>query len=507
LLRPLVGIRGSLFSGWHYEATAYLSQDRLHYELPTTNLPNVLNALASSDPATALNPFTTGAAGTSQLLQSLEAIDPNNSYRAKLVDRIANAQGLLRGSLFSLPAGPVQAAFGGEYGQEKQDTDAGYPPIVRTVLQRKTYAVFTEARVPLLAERGSQSGERLALTLAGRYDHSDDFGGKATWQTGLLWRASDTLSFSSGYGVSYRAPTLPEIANPQVSFTGDTGTVDPFRNNLPLSPAVTIVYGPNANLNPETGDALTLGLTYSSEALRGLRASIIYYDLKISNYISSHTFQDLIDYPGLFPGAVIRAPATAQDQQQGFLGQIVQINNIPQNFGDLQVAGFDGDLSYAIDSGIGRLTPSLALANIYKWQSALTPNSPAIGYVSQAVNTLAGGTGWAPRWKGTAALAWQRGPLSLNLAGRYIGRYKDYQIIVPNSNELGNAWFLDLNARFEAGQTLASTGSWLAGTYLAVGAVDLLDKTPPFSYGGIPYDPSQYDIRGRFIYANVGLMF
>ena len=502
LLRPLVGVRGPLFSDWHYEATAYLSRDHLDEQQPSVNLQNVFNALSSSNAATALNPFTTGAPGTPQLLQSLEAIDPNNSYHAKVVDRIVGEQGLLRGPLFSLPAGPLQAVVGGEYGQEKHETDAGYGTVVRTVLQRKTYALFTEARVPLLAEHGSQARERLTLTLAGRYDHSDDFGGKATWQGGLLWRATNTLSFNGGYGVSYKAPTLEEIDSPQITFTGNTGTVDPFRNNEPVSRAVTVEFGSNPKLNPETGDALTLGLTYSSQALRGLQTSLTYYDLKISNYISFHRSQDLINYPSAFPGAVIRAPATAQDQQQGFLGRIIQINQASYNFGDLHVAGFDADLSYAIETGAGRLTPSLALANIFKWQSALTPNSPAISYVSQ----VGGPQGWAPRWKGTAALAWQRGPLSINLAGRYVGPYKDYHF-VPNSNQLGNSWFLDLNARYEAGQVLAATSPWLAHAYLAVGAVDLLDKTPPFSYGGQPWDASQYDIRGRFVYANVGSRF
>jgi len=141
-------------------------------------------------------------------------------------------------------------------------------------LRRKTYAVFAETRVPLLAQPDSRKGERLALTLAGRYDHSDDFGGKATWQSGLLWRATDTLSFSSSYGVSYRAPTLPELANPQTSFSGSIGSVDPFRGNQPVSPTVTLVYGPNRNLSPETGNALTFNLTYSSQGLHALRASL-----------------------------------------------------------------------------------------------------------------------------------------------------------------------------------------------------------------------------------------
>src|SRR2546430_3316278 len=101
-------------------------------------------------------------------------------------DRV-DGEGLLRGPLFSLPAGQVRAVIGAEGGEERQDTGgSGNGITTRTLLQRKTYAVFGEARVPLLAEADSAKAERLALTLAGRFDHSNDFGGKATWQSGLL---------------------------------------------------------------------------------------------------------------------------------------------------------------------------------------------------------------------------------------------------------------------------------------------------------------------------------
>jgi len=70
----------------------------------------------------------------------------------------------------------------------------------------------------------------------------------------------------------------------------------------------------------------------------------------------------------------------------------------------------------------------------------------------------------------------------VSVTGRYVGKYTDYQETLPNSNTLGNFWILDFNARFEAGRALAARSSWLAGSYLTLGAIDLLSKTPPFSY-------------------------
>jgi len=327
-------------------------------------------------------------------------------------------------------------------------------------LHRNAYAVFGEARIPLLAAAASTpGGERLSLIGAARFDHTDDFGGKATWQGGAQWRLTDTLSLSGGYGRSYAAPQLSQISGPQSNSFGPIGVVDPFRGNELANYSANSVLGPNYNLKPETGNSSTLTLAYLADPRRGLRASLTWYAINISNYIGTPSAQTLVDNPNIYPGAVTRAPATPQDQQQGFLGQITQINNIFYNFGDIHLAGFDADVSFAMDTPIGQLTPSVAIAQIYKWQSALAPGTPAIDGVSRA--TLFG-VGWAPRWKGTVALAWAHGPLSANLAGRYTGRYLDYQDEIVNNNELGNSWIVDASARYEVGKALALTpAGWL----------------------------------------------
>jgi iron complex outermembrane receptor protein len=506
LIRPTIGVRGSLSSDWHYEATATLSQDRLHDDALRTDSTLVSAALASSNPATALNPFASGAPGSPQLLSSL--IDPAiDTYDSVYNDRLVNAQAILRGPVLSLPAGPLQAVIGGEYSHEQEDTASSPFPGTRNVLHRNSFAMFGETRTPLLAGGTQpQPWERLTLTLAARYDHSDDFGGKATWQGGLLWRATETLSLNGTYGQSYRAPQLSEIAGPQTTFPSSLGYPDPFRGNELANYVVNFVSGPNYNLKAESGSSSSLGLAYTSADIHGLRASFTWYALDISNYIGIPNAQAILDNPTLFPGAVVRAPPTPQDVQQGFLGVVTQINDIYFNFGDLSVKGFDADVSYAMDTRVGLFTPSLAIANIYKWTSALTPNSPAIDNVSKATFSGFTGVGWAPRWKGTAALAWKSGPLSMNVAGRYVGSYLDYQTI-PNTHETGDSWIIDASARYEVGERIAGSHSWLAHTYVALGVVNAFNKTPPFAYTSTWYDYSEYDVRGRFVHLNVGAKF
>ncbi len=150
-IRPLVGVRGTL-SEWHYEATAYLSRNSLHDVSLFADPTQISAALNSSDPATALNPFTSGAPGTQQLMSSLANPTVDN-LDTQFNDRIVGAQGILRGPVLYLPAGALQAVIGSEYNQDRQEsinTGAFASPPLH--LRRNTYAVFGEARVPLLAE-------------------------------------------------------------------------------------------------------------------------------------------------------------------------------------------------------------------------------------------------------------------------------------------------------------------------------------------------------------------
>ena len=342
------------------------------------------------------------------------------------------------------------------------------------------------------------------LTAAARYDHSGDYGGKATWQSAAQWWLTGRLSLSGGYGRSYQAPQLYQISGPQVAGSAPVDLVDPFRGNQLATYSANFVSGSNFNLKPETGNSSTLTLAYVPTSGRGLHASLTWYAIDIANYIGFPSAQVLVDNPTLYPGAVSRAPASPQDQQQGYLGPITNINSTFYNYGDLHVAGFDADVSYTCDSPIGQLVPSLAVAQIYKWQSGLTPGSPSIDGVSQATFS---GVGWAPRWKGTASLAWKRGPLSANIAGRYIGRYLDYQDYVQNANEIGNTWIFDAGARYDTSKASATSSPWLAHAYVSLTAVNVFNKPPPFSFNPDWYDYHEYDIRGRFLRLSIGARF
>ena len=111
---------------------------------------------------------------------------------------------------------------------------------------------------------------------------------------------------------------------------------------------------------------------------------------------------------------------------------------------------------------------------------------------------------WAPRWKGTAALEWRLAGWSVYLDGRYVSRYQDYD----SAAVIGNFWLVDANIRYAMGQALAPESTYLRNLYVRVGAVNLFNKLPQFSnYTSdvVGYDPTQADIRGRFLYAQASV--
>jgi len=77
--------------------------------------------------------------------------------------------------------------------------------------------------------------------------------------------------------------------------------------------------------------------------------------------------------------------------------------------------------------------------------------------------------------------------VSLSVATRYTGRYKDYQDVGANVNELGNFWLIDFSGRYDVGRELFKNRKYLANTYVSW-VHHLLDRQPssPSLHHSIP---------------------
>ncbi|MEJ1964653.1 MAG: TonB-dependent receptor [Gammaproteobacteria bacterium] len=487
--RALLGARGSFAGKWEWELTASQARDRNRLEAPigTVNTANLNAALASGDPATALNPFTAGSPASDAVLASLYS-----PSRGDFDSRLLDFSGFVRGSAFSLPAGDVQVVVGGERTREHFET---HWSTVIADADRSASSGFAELRVPVIASAKAVAGtEMLALTGAVRVDRYSDFGSQASPQAGIEWRPRDNWLFRGSYGEAFRAPGLYVLyGNSGTPY--ETPIVDPARGGE--SRNVTVTSGANADLQPELGKTHSAGFSWRSHQLP-LNLGASYWEVTQTNRVSLLLPQAIVNNEASFPDRVQRAPGVG-----GVPGPISVVDRRYLNVGDINVAGVDATLDYVLGSSFGEWTPRVAVTYTGKYESRLTPTAAPTDQVSRA-STLA----WAPRWKGALSLGWRQGAYAASASGRYVSQYLDYQDWGPNTRKIGNFWLVDLSARVEIGEALNLRNSAFSKAYASVAVANAFNSLPAwswFSFSALGYDPSQYDIIGRMVQLNVGV--
>ncbi|HEU5258766.1 MAG TPA: TonB-dependent receptor [Vicinamibacterales bacterium] len=477
--RPLVGARGKI-GAWQWEATVLNSQDRGSQD--SYGQPNVAlrtAALASSNPATALNPFVDGPMASPDVLASIYSNAVITSYKADAT--IVDVFG--RGPLLTLPAGDLTTVLGAEY--QKDTFKRGFNA------DRTAKAVFAELRAPLIAggDDGAEKREILAVQGAARYDDYSDFGSKTTWQAGVEFRPVEDLLLRGTHATAFKPPTLYNLASPRLVNTVGLSVTDPMRNGETVIVASTT--GGNPDLDPATGTSSTLGFVWSPQRVRGLNLSMTWWKLRIDDAITLPSLQSIVNNESLFPGRVVRAPAPP-----GEVGQITSVDYSFVNFGTMREEGIDASIDWKLRTAIGDITPAVAATYMTQFEGASTPGAPIVDRLSRANSDGI----FAPRWKGIASVAWDPGRgYNAWVDGRYIGRYYDY----TPTRMIGNVWYFDATLQVDIERTLGMTKGALGGMNLLVSGTNLANKLPPYSTYFRGYDVYNYDLVGRTIFIRV----
>jgi iron complex outermembrane receptor protein len=357
---------------------------------------------------------------------------------------------------------------------------------------------YGELVVPILKD--FVLAQELELNGAVRYTDYSTSGGVWTWKGGVSWVVTNGLRFRGTRSKDIRAPTLYDLfAGRQVNpaFYNDEGVT-----GLTLPTVQTS--GGNALLVPEVGHTTAVGVVLQPAFLPGFSASIDYYDLKITNAISTITplvaQRACVASGGSDPlCSLIIRPGPITDTSAGNFP--TEYRNFPVNIASLRTSGVDFDVNYRTNVPGGRLL----LRGVVSYLDKFETNSGAGARTFDIAATVN-----RSRWRATLSANLDAGPIGLFLQSRIIGAaHSDTaanvgQIYVDNDIPAQAYFDATINANIKAGSRTLTP-------FLTVN--NLLDRKAliipaAFSPGVLlPTDSGAYDTIGRRFTAGVRFGF
>ncbi len=507
------GVRVGLPAGWEMEARYGFgkAEDRAD-STAGLNLTALNAALASSDPATAFDPYGLGRTtdATKALVFAADATFPTNA-------EMKTWQAGLNGPLFALPGGDMKVALGYEGQDFTMFISSGLPE--ERAYDRKVHSGYAELLVPVFGASNAAPGlQELQFTAALRHDDYSDVGGTTNPKFGVNWVPVKGLKFRGSYGTSFRAPTFPEIF-------GNSTFLYVQNHQNPAGGAALPVFkigsGPNPDLAPETATTWTIGA--DMQPLDGLNIGLTYFDIAYKNTIAGLLSNlSILTYADEYAGTdVILFGQEAYDRivdirDNGIAGSgpvaIRQIAGastscltapLPDysnciyadgrslNLGRSNMRGLDFDLRYRRSAGAGALIFGFNGTYLTDYDVAFTPGGDTSSLKNTIYNPLT--------FKARASLAWERGPFTLRGEIQHVGSYVN-DIVEPDEDvDAYNLVDVTLNWRLSDSFDLFGA----RGVTLGLEARNLFDTNPPYvnsrqgqnSGGG--YDPTVTNPIGR----------
>lgn len=457
-------------------------------------------ALASSDPATALDPF--GLNRTNPAV--LEGI-ANQLFYAPGRTLFNGYELRFDGRLFQLPGGDVRVAFG--YEGQRLENRAGLttgtlaaPVATRNNVERKVNSVYAEVLIPIVSDANALPAIRdLTLNVAGRYDDYSDVGSTTNPKYGLNWSPIDGLTLRGSYGESFRAPLFSQLyGNSSLLYVQNYS--DPTRGGA-LTTGLTLSGG-NLDLQPETAKTYSFGVDYEPEFLPGARLSLtwfkIEYELQVTSYLSDLT---ILNRESQFDGTGIITRDPSPELVAQLLGQYA-VRGVPpnpvtlfvdgrtNNLGTTVAKGVDLQARYQWSTGLGQFAAAVNGEYMTDYDVAITPTAPLVDQLNTIYNPL--------RFKGRGSLYWSG--QNFSAAG-----FVNYQSSYDN-NLAAQVQKVDSHTTLDARVAYGfENQGWLSGVTVALDVVNAFDTEPEFvniaqsPNGGGGFDATLNNPVGRII--------
>jgi len=417
------------------------------------------------------------------------------------------------GDAFELPAGTVGFAAGIEHREEK---GADFPDALialgitsgssRTSTQGSYTVdeVFVEANLPLLKD--APLAQALEVDVAVRYSDYNTFGDTTNHKIGVRWVPFDGLMVRGTSSTAFRAPSTsdlfagssdnsPEVidpcnTNPTAFCIADGVPAEGFE---PIGDQLSSTKGGNVDVQPEESDIFTAGLVYTPDFVEGVSFTFDYWDIEITNAISTLGEQLILDNcaaTGEYCDKITRFGADS-----GLYGNSIDIDDRTANVGGVESSGYDFNVRYTTDLKDGSLTLNVD-STYYATYDITLANGEIVENAGYFLRNS--GDGNFPEWKTNADLRYTTDDWSASWSVRYIGEV-DEPFDVDSGFRTIDASIIN-DARFSY---------FMDNMQATIGLNNVFDEDPPFANTGFNdnTDPSTYMTTGRHIYVSLGMSF
>jgi iron complex outermembrane recepter protein len=554
--RALGGLKGT-WNKWDWEGAIGVSSNETTDSENNRISKTLLQAELAKSTPDAINPFGGPNANTTEQWNRVRITSVN-------VGETVLATG---DELFSGWAGPIGAAFGGEWRFEKYTENrdprldgtiifntfnvsgrsdvVGVSPTNDSTGKRNVYSAFGEMFVPLIKGDGLFPNS-LTLQLAARAEYFDDLEDSAIKpKVALSWFPIEWLNVRGAWSQGFRVPNLVQLNRGDISRLS-LGVDDFHRAPVTLDAQsngdayVASVRQANPNLKNEDTETVVFGIigdlkkAFGQSWIRDFRVSLDYWSFKQTDVVGAFGDQEalaldfLLRRTGMSNPNVVRAPVTDADRaafaawnarnpsdQRQAAGLVQFIVDPYINLDSQDADGFDFGVNFTArpKGNIGTFDFDLDVTYLNSLNvvrndllAALAKDPAFVGVFSELQTDRIRLDG-NPQWRTNLSITWTNGPVAIGVSARQISDFLD-TAADPDLNGDGilDFWTVQSATRVNAYGELRLGGEGRPYR-VRFGINNLTDALPPLVDDALGYSPEFHWLKGREIYLQVRASF
>jgi outer membrane receptor protein involved in Fe transport len=581
--RMQIGAKGDLGDGWSYDVYAQyglsLFTETYQNEFSKSRVQNALEVdpttgqcISGASGCVPLDVFNGFGSITPAMLNYVKAEGFQEGYtQEQVISGSINGDLGKWGGQSPWAKRPISVALGTEYRSEALELQTDYEfqsndlygqggatlPVPLSSFNVKE--LFGELEVPLV--EGMPWVEDLSLNGAYRYSSYSTAGQVQSYKYGAEYQPIDDFRVRASFQRAVRAPNVLELFLPaNVVLFGGTDPCASPTSAVVVQNCTHNAYAPadvpntgnagalscpaaqcnensggNQHLKPETSDTRTAGIVFTPTFFDGFTATVDYFDIKITNFLSS------ID-PNVTLAACYGPESTKASQlaicpevnRNNFFHAIWgagYVNATTVNEGSFGTKGFDFEANYQTSLDDWDMTKGLGSVQINFIGTLLNSltTTPIDGYLSYNCAGMFGVTcgSPSPRWRHKVRMTWESPwdfDLSVqwrHLAGTSLDINSSYALLNASCGNSGAPCPDLADARIASMDYIDLAGDWTIreGVELHAGVNNVFDRLPPVldsnTYGiagptqfgnGNTY-PGTYDSLGRVVFVGATIKY